>query len=148
MISFWIITLSSHASSKVRNSRVNRRPIWIMCKKLSKMELACLSCWEFSKLRPCHWLELQIGGWRVGCYLPLSNFSCKKLGFAIFGLLGALKAQTPSLIGSSNFGRGRVCESEVLHKCFDLPHVITTCKKTGDGELDHEMFWTMEVLLT
>lgn len=106
IINFWIIKLSSHASLKVRNSRVNRRPIWIMC----KVELACLSCWEPSKRSHCHWLELQIGGWESGVLLALylSNFSCKKIGFAIFGLLGALKARIPSLIGSSNFGRGEV----------------------------------------
>jgi hypothetical protein len=67
-----------------------------------------LSCWEPSKRSHCHWLELQIGGWESGVLLALylSNFSCKKIGFAIFGLLGALKARIPSLIGSSNFGWG------------------------------------------
>lgn len=73
IITSWIFKLSSHASLKVRNSRVNRRPIWIVCKKLSKVELACLSCWELSKLWHCHWLELQIGSvgeWGATC--PLS----------------------------------------------------------------------------
>lgn len=63
IISFWIIRLSSHTSLKVRNSRVNRRPIWIMCQKLSKVELACLSCWELSKL----WHSLtRASNWGVG----------------------------------------------------------------------------------